>query len=138
MSARRCGPSQQLPSAAHPAPTSGAPSTTGGRRSTATGAVVYDNQASGMGTSGGGSMLTRCAMEAGMSPSLASGTSSQTTPVVEGGKITAGVSGDVASDMAASSASPLRRPRVAPESASRISTVLTVTGTGIALVSNSS
>ena len=91
-----------------------------------------------MGTSGGGSMVSRCAMAAGMSPSLASGTSSQTTPVDEGGKTTAGVSGDVPSDMAASSASPLRRTRVAPESASRTSTLLTVIGAGMALVSNSS
>ena len=66
-----------------------------------------------MGTSGGGSMVSRCAMEAGMSPALASGTSSQTTPTVEGGRSTAGVSGDVASDMAASSASPVRRASVA-------------------------
>ena len=91
-----------------------------------------------MGTSGGGSMVSRCAMAAGMSPSLASGTSSQTTPVDEGGKTTAGVSGDVPSDMAASSDSPVRRVSMVPDSASRSSTPLTVTGAGMALVSSSS
>ena len=42
-------------------------------------------------------------MTAGMSPGLASSTSSQTTPVVDGGRTTAGDSGDVGNDMAASS-----------------------------------
>ena len=77
-------------------------------------------------------------MNAGMSSLLASGTSSQTAPTVEGGSTTFGASGEVTSDMADMSDGPVKRSRVAPVSALSTAIVLTVAGTVRALVSNSS
>ena len=56
-------------------------------------------------------------------------------PTDAGGNRTVAVSGEVASDVVARNESPTRRISVAPESASRTSSALRVTGAGIALVS---
>ena len=83
-------------------------------------------------------MVSLCLIAAGIAPAPASGMSSHTTPTDAGGRRTAGVSGEVASDVAARSESPASRISVAPESASRTSSALRVTGAGIALVSSNS
>jgi len=83
-------------------------------------------------------MVTRCATNAGMSAALASGTSSQTTPTVEGGSTTFGVSGGITRDIAEVSDAPVSCCSVAPEPASSTATALTVAGIGSAFARNSS
>src|SRR6478752_1394876 len=100
-----------------------------------TGAPIDVSNAGFTTRSGGSSTDNRCMIDAGRACSLARGISNQTTPTIDGANCTAGVPGSVASDIAASKASPLRRTTVAPESASSTSTDVTVTGTEIALVS---
>src|SRR5215510_2405216 len=136
-SARRCGPSQQLPAATQRGPSSGGLSTTGGRRSTIAPPLTSTIAAGG---APGGITVTvsRCAIVAGSCSGSVKGRSNQTTPTVDGGSVVADSAGLVSSDIAAERSAPARVAIAWPPAPSSTSTVVTVAGSGTALVSSSS
>src|SRR5215510_11254466 len=134
-SARRCGPSQQLPAATQRGPSSGGLSTTGGRRSTIAQPLTSTIAAGG---ASGSVTVSRCAIVAGSCSGPVKGRSNQTTPTVDGGSVVAGSAGLVSSDIAAARSAPARVAIAWPPAPSSTSTVATVAGSGTALVSSSS
>src|SRR5262245_1082115 len=134
---RRCGPSQQLPAVSQRGPSTGGLSTTGGRRSTL--AQPLTSTISAGGAPGNITVtVSRCAIVAGSCSGPVKGRSNQTTPTVDGGSVVAGSAGLVSSDIAAERSAPARVAIAWPPAPSSTSTVVTVAGTGKALVSSSS